>query len=132
MLRVFLFVFCVSNHKPYRLRQWYFDAEHFNNKETRRTHIYLPGKGSLSRNNGHTHLYGSWENQQSAYAVTAKLISAFVFATRIVQFLFYFKLLVLFCACTGRFVSDLFGNHIVGFPTRRLIYYFIKIRLVQF
>ena len=33
------------------------------------------------------------------------------------------KLLALFCACTGRFVSDLFGNHIVGFPTRRLIYY---------
>ena len=40
----------------------------------------------------------SWENQQFAYAktkaqisfaVTAKLISAFVFATRIVQFLFY-------------------------------------------
>ena len=40
----------------------------------------------------------SWENQQSAlaktkaqisFAVTAKLISAFVFATRIVQFLFY-------------------------------------------
>ena len=29
--------------------------------------------------------------------------------------------LALFCACTGRFVSDLFGNHIVGFPTRRLI-----------
>ena len=22
----------------------------------------------------------------------------------------------LFCACTGWFVSDLFGNHIVGFP----------------
>ena len=40
----------------------------------------------------------SWENQQSTYAkpktqssfaVTAKLISAFVFATRIVQFFFY-------------------------------------------
>ena len=40
----------------------------------------------------------TWENQQSAkaktkaqisFAVTAKLISAFVFATRIVQFLFY-------------------------------------------
>ena len=40
----------------------------------------------------------SWENQQSAYAktkarisfaVTAKLISAIVFATRIVQFFFY-------------------------------------------
>ena len=29
--------------------------------------------------------------------------------------------LALFCASTGRFVSDLFGNHIVGFPTRRLI-----------
>ena len=25
-------------------------------------------------------------------------------------------------ACTDRFVSDLFGNHIVGFPTRRLNY----------
>ena len=65
---------------------------------------------------------------QISFAVTAKLISAFVFATRIVQFLFYlnirnFKLLHvgLFCACTGLFVSDLFGNHIVGFPTRRLI-----------
>ena len=30
----------------------------------------------------------------------------------------------LFCACTARFVSDLFGNHIVGFPTRRLNYYY--------
>ena len=26
------------------------------------------------------------------------------------------------CACTGWFVSDLFGNHIVGFPTRWLIF----------
>ena len=33
-----------------------------------------------------------------------------------------FKLLALFCACTGRFVSDLFGNHIVGFSTRWLMY----------
>ena len=32
-----------------------------------------------------------------------------------------FKLLACFCSCTGWFVSDLFGNHIVGFPTRRLI-----------
>ena len=34
-----------------------------------------------------------------------------------------FKLLALSCACsssTARFVSDLFGNHIVGFPARRL------------
>ena len=28
----------------------------------------------------------------------------------------------LFCACTARFVSDLFVNHIVGFPTRRLFW----------
>ena len=43
---------------------------------------------------------GSWENQQSAqaktkaqisFAVTANLISAFVFATRIVQFLYFLK-----------------------------------------
>ena len=53
--------------------------------------------------------------------VTAKLISAVVFATWIVHFLFFINpLLALFCACAGRFVSDLFGNHIVGFPTRRL------------
>ena len=32
------------------------------------------------------------------------------------------KLLACFCYCTDRFVSDLFGNHIVGFPTRRLKY----------
>ena len=34
-------------------------------------------------------------------------------------FLQNFKLLACFCSCTGRFVSDLFGNHIVCFPTRR-------------
>ena len=58
-------------------------------------------------------------------AVTAKLISAFVFATRIVQFLYFLNpkfpasshLLCLY----SPFVSDLFGNHIVGFPTRGLI-----------
>ena len=46
--------------------------------------------------------------------VAAKLISAFVFATRIVQFLFFlnpkFQLLAHFCDCTGRFVSDLGGH----------------------
>ena len=51
----------------------------------------------------------------SQLLVTAKLISAFVFATRIVQFLFFlnpnFKLLAIFCDCTGRFVSDFVGNH---------------------
>ena len=48
------------------------------------------------------------------FAVTAKLISAFVFATWIVQFLFFlnpnFKLLTIFCSCTDQFVSHLFGN----------------------
>ena len=30
--------------------------------------------------------------------------------------------LAVFCDCTGQFVSDLFWNHIVDFPTRRLKY----------
>ena len=30
-------------------------------------------------------------------------------------------LLAVFCYCAVRFVSDLVGNDIVGFPTRRLI-----------
>ena len=30
------------------------------------------------------------------------------------------KSLALFCDCTGRFMSDLVGNHIVGFPTKQL------------
>ena len=34
-----------------------------------------------------------------------------------------FKLLAIFCACTARFVSDMFRNHIVGFPMTRLILY---------
>ena len=44
----------------------------------------------------------------------AKLISAFVFATRIVQSLFSlnpkFQASSLLCDCTGWFVSDLVGN----------------------
>ena len=46
------------------------------------------------------------------HAVTAKLISAFVFATRIEQSFYFlnFKPLVIFCGCTARFVSDLVGN----------------------
>ena len=53
---------------------------------------------------------------QISFAVTAKLISAFVFARQIVQFLFYLNPkfqasshLVL-CGCTARFMSDLVGN----------------------
>ena len=45
---------------------------------------------------------------------TAQLISGFVFATQIVQFLFCsnqrFKFLAFFCDCTCRFVSELVGN----------------------
>ena len=44
-----------------------------------------------------------------------QLISVVVFATQIVHFLFFLNLK--FC----RFVSDLFGNHIVGFLTRQPI-----------
>ena len=33
-----------------------------------------------------------------------------------------FQPLAIFSACTAQFVSDLFGNHIVGFLTRRLIH----------
>ena len=78
----------------------------------------------------------SWENQQFAYAktktqislaVTAKLISAFVFATRIVQSLYFLNTKFHASSCflllhRPGFVLDLFGNHIVGFPTRLLIY----------
>ena len=69
-----------------------------------------------------------------SFSVNAKLISAFVYATRIVQFLFYLNpkfqaSIALFCACTGRFVSDLFGNNIVGFPTRRLK--LLLVRVIQ-
>ena len=40
-------------------------------------------------------------------AVSAKLISAFVFATRIVQSLYFLNLLAVFCYCAVRSVSDL-------------------------
>ena len=68
-------------------------------------------------------------------AVTAKLIRVFVFATQIIQFLFFLILKVPasshpFCfACTVQFVSDLFGNHIVGFLTTRLIWLCIEFLL---
>ena len=56
---------------------------------------------------------------QICFAVPMKLISAFDFATGIVQFLYFnnpkFPPLAIFCACTGRFVPDLIKNHIDGF-----------------
>ena len=60
--------------------------------------------------------------------VQLRSISAFAFATRIVQFLFFFNLkfqafLTFFCDCTARFVSDLIGTQIVGFLMHMLIYW---------
>ena len=67
---------------------------------------------------------------QISFALTAKLINTFVFATLIVQFLYFLNqkfpacshLLAIFCDCTDRFVSDLFRNHIVGFLMMWLIF----------
>ena len=61
---------------------------------------------------------GICENKgQISYAITAQLISVFVFATQIVQFLFYlnrnFKHLACFCELKGWFVSDLVGTQII-------------------
>ena len=62
---------------------------------------------------------------QISFAVTAKLISAFVFPTRIVQSLYYLirniKPLAIFFGCTDRFVSDLVGSPETSFLTTRLI-----------
>ena len=64
---------------------------------------------------------------QISFAVTAKLISAFVFATRIVQSLYFlnpkFKHLAFFFDCTARFVSDLVGNPEDGFLMRLILTY---------
>ena len=50
---------------------------------------------------------------QISFAVTAKLINAFVFAAGIVHFLFFLNpkfQATSFCDCTGQFVSGLVGN----------------------
>ena len=54
--------------------------------------------------------------------VTAQLISAFVFATRIVQSLFFqnSKLLACFCDCIGGIVSEMSETRNVGFLMQRL------------
>ena len=57
--------------------------------------------------------------------VTAKLITAFIFATWIVQSLYFLntkkiKPLAISSDCTAWFVSELVRNHIVGFLTSRL------------
>ena len=64
-----------------------------------------------------------------SFIVTAKLISAFVFSTLIVQFLYFVNPKFpasshLISACTARFVSNLFEKHIVGFFMSQLLYSF--------
>ena len=63
---------------------------------------------------------------QISFVVTAKLISAFVFSIRIVQFLYFsnpkFQASSHLLCLYRPVCVDLFGNHIVGFPTRQLIY----------
>ena len=72
--------------------------------------------------------------KQRRRSVTAKLISAFVFATRGVLFIFYLypKFLALCCDCTVWFVSDLVGNsncrfsHIFTSTILVLLFSFVK------
>ena len=68
-------------------------------------------------------------DQLHGNTITAKLIGAFVFATRIVQFLFYLNPKFQASNCIGWFVSDMFKNHIVCFLMRRLILWLEKIFL---
>ena len=63
----------------------------------------------IGENKGADQLRGSREADQRL---------CFRYSDSTIPLLQNFKLLALFCDCTGRFVSDLFGNHIVGFPTR--------------
>ena len=69
---------------------------------------------------GHTHKdLENLTKRQIRFAVTTKQISILVFATWIIQCLFFlriqnFKRLAIFCRCTDRFVSDLVANHIVS------------------
>ena len=62
-------------------------------------------------------------------AVTAKLVSAYIFTTRIVCFHHHYlypkyqasRHAAFFCDRTGQFVSDRFGNHTAGFLMMRII-----------
>ena len=61
---------------------------------------------------------------QISFAVTAKLISAFVFATRIVQSLYFlnFMPLAILCGCTDRLCRTWSETPKTGFLTTRPIY----------
>ena len=59
--------------------------------------------------------YAKTKTQISCAILIAQLISAFVFATQIVQSLYYLNpklqvIIAIFRGCTARFVSDLVGN----------------------
>ena len=58
---------------------------------------------------------------QISFTVTAKLISTFVFAAPIVQFLYFLDPKAIICTCIAGFVLELFGHHIVGFLVTYLI-----------
>ena len=51
-----------------------------------------------------------------------KLFCAFVFTSQILQFLYFLN--SIFCTCKAQFVSDLFGNNIIGFLMTRLRFNF--------
>ena len=85
--------------------------------------VFLPYEPRHEKNNV---LHMRKTNPQISFSVTEKLISAFVFATWIVQYLFFLnpkaKPLAISSVCTAWFVSDLVRINNVGFLMLRLIY----------
>ena len=86
------------------------------------TFLFIPNEPRYEKTNN---LHMRKTKTQISFAVTAKLISAFVFATWIVcnpstALIQNFQPLAIFSGCTAWFVSDLVRNHIVGFLMLRL------------
>ena len=69
------------------------------------SHVMIKPNFCLCKNKGAGQLCSNY---------TTQMTNTFVFAIRTVQCLFFFKpnfkLLTIFCSCTGRFVSDLVGS----------------------
>ena len=86
--------------------------------------IYTCSQYKMSRCMGKPTICIGENKAAVSFALTAKLISAFVLATRIVQFLYFlnpkFQAQTIFCDCTGWFVLDLVRTQIVGFLMHRL------------
>ena len=112
-------VFCHAGLNGLNPRFHHKDEENGNFEYSSRLHTYVPGHEKTNV------LHMQKQKAQISFAVTAKLITAFVFATWIVLFLYFlnpnFQPLCIFCACTAQFVSDLFKNHNVGFLLTQLI-----------